>query len=377
MQYFDYLSDCDLSSLFFKPPEAFFKTTERETLRLAVGGLLYTPAFNRQIARSIINGKIPELTSMAVCLEDSVGDDDRIRCVENTQRQFEQLAAALDNGSLPENRLPLLFVRVKDCAMLEDLAEFFISYSRVITGVILPKAVPDALGRALVLAADIGRRACEPFYVMPILESRELMERDDRTIFLRELREIADESDQILNIRVGATDLCGLYGIRRSVDTPIYSIAVAAGIIADIVRIFAIDDRYTVSGPVWEYFSTFARACALRRSDEIDGLLREVRLDLQNGILGKTCVHPTQLPLVQASYAVPYEQYQDALGILGGDQGTVGVLASVRQNKMNELKPHTLWARKLLQRAHVYGVYQENTNAAGFLRAVYGGEFKA
>ena len=81
--------------------------------------------------------------------------------------------------------------------MLEDLAEFFISYSRVITGVILPKAVPDALGRALVLAADIGRRACEPFYVMPILESRELMERDDRTIFLRELREIADESDQI------------------------------------------------------------------------------------------------------------------------------------------------------------------------------------
>ena len=56
MQYFDYLSDCDLSSLFFKPPEAFFKTTERETLRLAVGGLLYTPAFNRQIARSIING---------------------------------------------------------------------------------------------------------------------------------------------------------------------------------------------------------------------------------------------------------------------------------------------------------------------------------
>ena len=69
---------------------------------MAVGGLLYTPAFNRQIARSIINGKIPELTSMAVCLEDSVGDDDRIRCVENTQRQFEQLAAALDNGSLPE-----------------------------------------------------------------------------------------------------------------------------------------------------------------------------------------------------------------------------------------------------------------------------------
>lgn len=111
-------------------------------------------------------------------------------------------------------------------------------------------------------------------------------------------------------------DLCGLYGIRRSVDTPIYSIAVAAGIIADIVRIFAIDDRYTVSGPVWEYFSTFARACALRRSDEIDSLLREVRLDLQNGILGKTCVHPTQLPLVQASYTVPYEQYQDALAFL-------------------------------------------------------------
>lgn len=375
MRYFDYLSNCDLSSLFYKLPETFFKTTERETLRAAVGGLLYTPAANRQIARSIIGGKIPELTSMAVCLEDSVGDDDRAMCVNNTQRQFDQLAAALDNGSLPENRLPLLFVRVKDCAMLEQLADFFVSYSRVITGVILPKATPDALRRTLALAADIGRRARDPFYVMPILESRELMERDDRLAFLRELRETADSSDQILNIRIGATDLCGLYGIRRSVDTPIYSIAVTAGVIADVVRIFAIDDRYTVSGPVWEYFSTFARACALRRSDEIDGLLREVRLDLQNGILGKTCVHPTQLPLVQASCAVPYEQYQDALGILGGDQGAIGVLASVRQNKMNELRPHTLWARKLLLRARVYGVYQENADADSFLRAVYGGEF--
>ena len=162
--------------------------------------------------------------------------------------------------------------------MLLNLADFFASHSRLITGVILPKASPDALRRALALAADIGRRASDPFYVMPILESRDLMERDDRIAFLRELRKTADGSNQILNIRIGATDLCGLYGIRRSVDTPIYSIAVTAGVIADVVRIFAIDDRYTVSGPVWEYFSTFARACALRRSDEIDGLLREVQI---------------------------------------------------------------------------------------------------
>ena len=49
----------------------------------------------------------------------------------------------------------------------------------------------------------------------------------------------------------------------------------------------------------------------------------------------------------------------------------MGVMPSIRHNKMNELKPHALWANKMLRQAELYGVYQENTDAKGLLRAVY------
>ncbi len=91
---------------------------------------------------------------------------------------------------------------------------------------------------------------------------------------------------------------------------------------------FGLGDRYTISGPVWEYYSTIARARALQNWSEVEGLMQEVALDQQNGICGKTCVRPTHLLPVQASYAVPYERYHDALGShLGRGPGPRGCYA--------------------------------------------------
>ena len=372
MRYFNYLSHGDRKSLFFREPAPFDKTTEREMLRSAVGGLLYIPGGNPTIAQILQTGKVQGLASMAICLEDAVGDQEREEAVLNVEKQLSDIRRALLGGSLSRDRLPLLFVRVKDVDMLERLAGFFVENSPVLTGVILPKTTRESLQRALSIVETINQEAKEPFYIMPILESVELMLCDDRISLLRELASIAEPFfDRILNIRIGATDLCGLYGIRRNVDTPIYQVATVASCIADIVRVFGLGDRYTISGPVWEYYSTIARARALQNWSEVEGLMQEVALDQQNGICGKTCVHPTQLLPVQASYAVPYERYHDAVAILGGDPGRVGVMPSIRHNKMNELKPHALWANKMLRQAELYGVYQENTDAKGLLRAVY------
>lgn len=371
MRYFDYLSDDDLETLFFQPPAAFSKHTARALLRKAVGGLLYIPAASTRIAQIILGGMVRGLTAMAICLEDSVDDTQRDVCVDNMKRQLAQLVNALAGGSLPEERLPLLFVRVKDVVMLESLADFFAAHSTVLTGVILPKTTADSLAQALPLTAEIARRAAGPFYIMPILEADELTLCHDQSALLHTLRETTDRYyELVLNIRMGATDLCGLYGIRRSMETPVYSIALMSGIIGGIVREFGLGDRYTISGPVWEYYSSPAHARATRRHDEVDGLLRETSLDLQNGLLGKTCVHPTQLLPVQASYVVPYEAFQDAQGILSDGRACGGVQASARRNKMNELRPHTLWAQKIIQQAEIYGVYQEDMTRKGFLRAV-------
>lgn len=361
MKYFSYLTGHDLDRLFFRPPEAFTKRTDPGLLRRAVGGLLYIPGSNPDIARILLDGKVPGLVSMAICLEDAVGDGERGASEDNVRRQLSALMAALVAGSLSPKRLPLLFVRVKDGEMLRRMSDCFAAASRVLTGVILPKISLATLDRALSLTDEISARAAEPFYAMPILESEELMLNGDRVSLLRELLAIMDSHPgRVLNVRVGATDLCGLYGVRRSVDTPIYSIPLVAGCISDVVRVFGLGDRYTVSGPVWEYYGG---------ERELDGLWREVRLDLQNGILGKTCVHPSQLLPIQASYTVPFETYQDAAAVAGGDGDALGVLAGAGRNKMNELKPHALWARKILLQAGIYGVCRENTGPGDLLRA--------
>lgn len=251
------------------------------------------------------------------------------------------------------------------------MADCFVRYSRVLTGTILPKVTLGGLENDLSLVADIGRQTKEPFYAMPILESPELMYVSDRMDLLRAEKDITDRFYQtVLNIRVGGTDLCGLYGIRRAVDTSIYQVRAISACLEDVLRVFAFDDRYTVSGPVWEYYSPPEYADVLEYSEELRGLLREVHLDLQNGMMGKTCLHPTQLAPVQASYVVPHELYCDAVALVEENPENCGAMASESHNKMNEVKPHSLWARKMLRRAALYGVYHVDTDHMTLLRSL-------
>lgn len=359
MKYFDYLAEEDRASLFFRCPESFSKTTPREVLRSGLGGLLYTPGSSRTIAAMLCGRKIRDLTALAVCLEDSVGDLEREEAVRNVARQLEQVQDALERGTLSAEALPLIFIRVKNVPMLEEMADLLVRHSPVLTGVILPKVTPESLTAGLTLAEDIHRQCAEPFYAMPILESAELMTCGDRLGLLHDLRDRTERFfDRVLNIRVGATDLSGILGVRRRVDTTVYQVGAVAGCITDVVRVFAPGDRYTVSGPVWEYFRPVEQARKTGQWAEIEGLLRETALDQQNGFCGKTCAHPAQLLPVQAAYAVPWETWQDACAIWEGDQDDKGVLSSVQKNKMNELKPHALWAEKVLRQARFFGVYR-------------------
>ncbi|MFR2562025.1 MAG: HpcH/HpaI aldolase/citrate lyase family protein, partial [Anaeromassilibacillus sp.] len=105
--------------------------------------------------------------------------------VLNVEKQLSDIRRALLGGSLSRDRLPLLFVRVKDVDMLERLAGLFVENSPVLTVVILPKTTRESLQRALSIVETINQEAKEPFYIMPILESVELMLCDDRISLLR------------------------------------------------------------------------------------------------------------------------------------------------------------------------------------------------
>lgn len=118
---------------------------------------------NQTIAQVVIKGKVRGLSSMAVCLEDAVGDQEREAAIANAEVQLERIYQALSDGAPPRDRLPLLFVRVKDVDMLERLAGFFVRFSPVLTGVILPKVSRDTLPRAMGLVDGIARQAKDPF----------------------------------------------------------------------------------------------------------------------------------------------------------------------------------------------------------------------
>ena len=119
----------------------------------------------------------------------------------------------------------------------------------------------------------------------------------------------------------------------------------------DILNVFAAD--YVVSGPVWEYFGADAEGEWAR------GLKKELELDLLNGFIGKTAIHPSQLPVIFNSLKVRPADYQDALNILGWQKDGLGVAKSADGSRMNEVKCHGKWARKIIMLGDIYG-FQED-----------------
>ena len=82
----------------------------------------------------------------------------------------------------------------------------------------------------------------------------------------------------------------------------------------------------------------------------------------------RTVIHPTHVKFVNALMAVTKEEYDDACMILG-NAGAGGVLKGAGANKMNETRPHTNWAKKIVSRARAFGVI-ENESAYVRLFAV-------
>jgi citrate lyase beta subunit len=191
----------------------------------------------------------------------------------------------------------------------------------------------------------------------------------------------------VLAVRIGATDLCGLFGIRRDRDLTVYDVGVAADLITDVVNQLGRADGtgWTVTGPVWEYFPGHERifrptlrqtpfedrdAGRLRQQlllADMDGLVREIVLDRVNGLTGKTVIHPAHVAAVHALSVVSHEEYSDARDVLTAPTG--GVSRSEYRNKMNESRPHAAWARRIQLRARAFGVANPEVSHVDILAA--------
>lgn len=386
MRHFDFLNDDDRARLFFRAPQDFSTGDVPPVLAMALGASLYSPATRPKLCTELLRSAARGVTSVVVCLEDAVRDADLAAAERNAIDQLRQYAATGAEG-------PMIFIRVRSASQIPMIVNGLGPAQSVLTGFVVPKFTDDSgapfLDAVLDVSAGVGRR----LFVMPVLESPEIAHVESRLPALLATRSLLDKyRSHVLAVRIGATDLSSPFGLRRSRDMTVYDVRVLADVISDVVNVFARIGRgvfasdhwlsdgvcdeaqpYLVTGPVWEYFSGSERLfkpqlreSPFRESDErelrarliasdLDALIREVVLDKANGLTGKTVIHPSHVAAVHALSVVTHEEYLDAVDVVG-TLGGGGVAASAYQNKMNESKPHSSWAQRILLRAHVFGV---------------------
>lgn len=321
----------------------------REKLPFMVGGLLYTPAINSGLAEKIESGMYPCLTSAAFCLEDSIRDE----ALESAEAELCRTLDQLRTCDVSAGKMPLIFIRVRNPEHMRHVHMLISPYRSVVTGYILPKFDLSNCDGYRSVICRIHAEQDDPFYIMPILESEMIADVKSRIQTLFEIRALLNEiRDYVLNIRVGGNDFCNLYGLRRSINQNIYQIGVVRDILVDIINVFAAD--YVVSGPVWEYFGNDPSA------PWADGLNAEISLDRLNGFIGKTAIHPSQLPLIFDGMKVTKADYEDAQRILQWTPDSLGVEKSAGGDRMNEVKCHRNWALRIAALAERYGIREES-----------------
>ncbi len=318
---------------------------KREYLKYKVGTLMYVPALNSSVQYKLCRGDFSNLNSLAFCLEDTINDNS----VTKAEIQlFKKLEYISNNCTID---IPLLFVRVRNTAQYQRLIGEFGKYSDILTGIILPKFDLINAQKYCEISEQFNREHDRELFIMPTLESHRILNLETRKNELLELKKILSKySKNVLNIRVGAMDFCKHYGLRRSIDQTIYDIALVRDVLSDILVVFS--ENFIVSAPVCEYFES---------DNKIDYtwqecLKKEVLLDISNGFVGKTIIHPSQIDVVK-NYSKPLKMdFEDANALINWKDKELKVAKNFSGNRMNEVSTHLKWAQKVLRLAEVYGI---------------------
>lgn len=381
MRHFDQLSPQVRAQLFAREPVDFGLDTDIPLLSRALGATLYVPGTRDDLSAAVRKAVAGGVRSMVIDLEDAVEDGRVGDALRQARRSLADMSADPVEA--------LLFVRVRTADHIAEITSATDPRQlSALAGFVLPKFSPDTGRKYLDAVRESGRVLGRRVFGMPVIETPDVIFRETRIDSLTQIRAILQEfRDEVLAVRFGATDLCGLFGIRRDRDLTIYDVRVVADLISDAVNQLGREgaENFTITGPVWEYFSNHERmfrpqlrTTPFAESDEtplrhrlitkdFDDLIREVVLDRANGLHGKTVIHPSHAAPVHALSVVSYEEYSDATDILA--RGT-GVQASGYRDKMNEARPHRFWAEQIMLRAQAFGVAGPDTNFVDFLAAL-------
>jgi citrate lyase beta subunit len=286
---------------------------------LELGASLYVPATRNDLIAIGQGQQIPNLRSLIFCTEDSI--------LENLVPQaLEQIRL-----TLPYLEHPMLrFVRARNPIILEQL--LCIKHIDRITGFVLPKVTASNLVDYLEAIRRVGLGF--GFQYMITVETKDAFSVSQ----MERLRDLLLASElPVLSIRIGGNDLLNLLSMRRQRGITAYQTPLGQ-IINQLIMIFR-PFGFHISAPVYDY------------TNDPETLALETQLDVQNGIIGKTAIHPRQIPIIEAAYQVRSDDVYAAREILKPNAPAVFRIG----DQMCEPATHRNWAKHMLLQAQIYG----------------------
>lgn len=290
----------------------------------ALGATLYMPATRPDLLDVVFGKKLAGLRSMVICLEDAVAFSD----VEVGLLNLARLLKSIESLGGRDDSHPLLFVRPRDANMASILSQW--PLIGLIDGFVVPKISMENI--------QSWRSACSnsELFLMPTLETPEVFNPSAMSDLGHALRDAFHS--RIIALRIGGNDLMGCLGLRRSnsvsfYQTPMgYVIPMLAGVLGS--------QGFYLTAPVFE------------RIDSHDMLTEELRLDVANGLVGKTAIHPVQINVIHNELKVDATDLQSAEKILESSSPAVFKM----NGAMCEPATHAKWAQSILERAKWHGV---------------------
>ena len=312
----------------------------------SLGASLYMPATRTDIWQVINRVKLENINSVIICLEDSVSETDieialiQLQSLLTTWAQHLQTLSAEGDDSTTSNTTsdafdrPLVFVRPRHPQMLRQLADF--DHIDLLDGFVLPKVDMPSLSN--------WRMACQYIspnsLLMPTLETGALFNPIHNQEMAVALKEAFDQA--VFALRIGGNDLFAALRLRRPKNTSVYNTPIGT-LISQLLGCF-VPYGFYLTAPVFEYL------------DQPTLFMQELMQDVSLGLVGKTVIHPSQIPLVHQAFRVPATVYDEAQAILDIEAKAVFKY----NNTMLEPATHRAWAEEVIKRAAAFGIVADS-----------------
>ena len=132
----------------------------------SIGALLYCPANNEGIARSIIEEKFGSNYSLALCLEDTINDNFVKEAEAKLIKSLRKIYSSRQSSSF---FMPKIFIRVRNSEQISDIYTRLSQAQELVTGFILPKFDCESADRYIRAVKNINKESDRTIYMMTIL----------------------------------------------------------------------------------------------------------------------------------------------------------------------------------------------------------------